>query len=117
MRHRLTICATCCAPDTAPKGQAFAAELQAAFAASPDSDIRDVEISTVDCMSVCAEPLALSFRAPGKWAYLFSGVDVAKDAADVLAFARLYLDSGDGEITDARPCGRLRFCLRGRIPA
>jgi predicted metal-binding protein len=79
--------------------------------------LADLTVDTVACLNACAEPTALSFRAVGKWAYLFSNVDPLCDGADVVAFARLYLNSKDGEITDARACGRLRHCLRGRIPA
>ena len=66
---------------------------------------------------VKANPTAISFRAKGKAAYLFSGIDPATDHDDILAFADLYQAADDGWIEDARPCGRLRFCLIGRIPA
>ncbi len=36
---------------------------------------------------------------------------------DIEAFAKLYADSPDGQIMDARSAGNLRFCLVGRIPA
>lgn len=117
MRHCLTVCATCCKAGDVPLGLAQARALRELFSASDDADIRAFDIATVDCMNACAEPTALSFRAAGKAAYLFSGVDPSEDAADILAFARLYLDSGDGVIKDARPCGRLRHCLKGCIPA
>ena len=67
-------------------------------------------------MGACAEPLALAFQADGKASYLFSNVDPVADLEDVLAFARLFGASDDGWIEDARPAGRLRFCLRARIP-
>jgi predicted metal-binding protein len=35
----------------------------------------------------------------------------------VLAFCHAYLAAKDGWIEDARPLGRLRHCLRARIPA
>jgi len=61
-------------------------------------------------------PVSLAVRAEGKAAYLFTGVD--PDAPeDVAAFAKLYAESPDGQIMDARPAGALRFCLVGRIPA
>ncbi|MBV1866041.1 MAG: DUF1636 domain-containing protein [Rhodobacteraceae bacterium] len=117
MRHCLTVCSTCCKAGDAPLGAGLAQALRRLLSASKDADIRAFEVATVECMSVCGEPIGLSFRASGKAAYLFAGIDPTKDAADILAFARLYLEAPDGIIEDARPCGRLRFCLRARIPA
>lgn len=75
-----------------------------------------VAVETTDCMNVCDKPISLAVRAHGKAAYLFTGVD--PDAPeDIEAFAKLYADSEDGQIMDARSAGNLRFCLVGRIPA
>ncbi len=38
------------------------------------------------------------------------------DRSDIVATVRHYLSSPKGWIEDARPCGRLRFCLTGRVP-
>lgn len=114
MHHRVTVCETCTAAGETPRGGMFAQELQALLA---DAGLPDIAVETVACLNACSDPTALSFRAVGKWAYLFAGVDPTRDGPDVVAFARLYLDSADGDITDARACGRLRHCLRGRIPA
>ena len=76
----------------------------------------DVAVEEQDCMSVCAEPIALAFRTEGAAAYLFAGVG-AGDLHDIVAFTRLWQDAPRGWIEDARPAGRLRFCLKGRIPA
>ncbi len=104
------VCDTCAAPSEAPKGAAFAQSLRLA-------DLDGVEIRTVSCLNMCDAPLALALRGPGKAAYLFSGVQPDADVADTLALIRLYRAARDGVITDARPAGRLRFCLAGRIPA
>ncbi len=114
MHHRVTVCETCAAVGETPQGQDFAREIRALLARA---EMTGFTVETVACLNACADPTALSFRAAGKWAYLFSNVDPTRDGADVVAFARLYRDSTDGEITDARACGRLRHCLRGRIPA
>jgi predicted metal-binding protein len=66
-------------------------------------------------MNLCEQPMALGLRAEGCDAYLFSGV-IADDLDDAAALARLYVDAAQGKITDARPAGRLRHCLVGRIP-
>ena len=67
-------------------------------------------------MLVCGEPLALSLQSPHKMSYLFSDVRAESDLPDVMELLRLYLASGSGGIDDARSIGRLRFCLKGRLP-
>lgn len=116
--HKIHICSTCQKDaETDPQGETLAAELRQLFANSDDGAIRAISIETVECMSMCDTPTSLSFRATDKAAYLFSGIDPSLDHDDILAFAKLYTASGDGWIEDARSCGRLRFCLTGRIPA
>lgn len=98
-------------------GTLLAEKLAELFAQSNIPAIQDFNITTHECLSACADPIALSFRANGKAAYLFAGIDAHQDANDILEFAKLYVASSDGWIEDARPAGRLRHCLRGRIPA
>ena len=118
LRHTVFICSTCQKDDeTKPKGDELATALKAIFAKADDPAIRDFNIEVFACMSACANPTAISFRAQGKAAYMFSDVDPVKDQQDILAFAKLYIAAKDGWIEDARPCGRLRHCLLGRIPA
>ena len=76
-----------------------------------------VEIADHACFSGCAEPTALALQGQGRASYVFSGLDVVADADDIAATCKTYLDSPKGWIEDARPCGRLRMCLRARIPA
>lgn len=74
------------------------------------------DIRVVDCMHVCGRPVAVSFRGEGKAAYLFAGVDVARQVEELVVFAGLYAAAEGGVVEDARPCGRLRLRLVGRIP-
>lgn len=99
MTNRLTICATC----TGLEGPALARAVGAV-------DGWDVVLH--DCLSMCAEPTAMAVQGGGA-VYLFSGVMPA-DAADIRAFMALY--EADALVPDARPAGRLRFCLKGRVP-
>lgn len=109
MTHRVVVCSTCEGAD----GKGFAVALRAAFkAAGLPFGVQDFE-----CMSNCAKPLSVAFKAPGKATYLFGGVVPETDLDDTLAFATMYLDSADGWIDDARGAGRLRFCLIGRVPS
>jgi len=45
------------------------------------------------------------------------GIEMARDAEDLVKTCKLYLEAHKGWIKDARPCGRLRHKLRTRIPA
>ena len=75
------------------------------------------DVVLVDCMQVCGRPVAVAFRGAGKAAYLFAGVDPVAQVEEIVVFAGLYAAAKDGIIADARPCGQLRLCLVGRIPA
>ena len=107
--HRITVCATC----EGNGGHAFAAAIRARLADGPAA----FEVRTSDCLSCCANPLAVAFDAPGKATYLFAGIDPEADLGDAAAFADMYARSPDGWIEDARPAGRMRHCLVGRVPA
>ncbi|WP_246098718.1 DUF1636 family protein [Paracoccus laeviglucosivorans] len=63
-----------------------------------------------------ARPVLLAMQAAGRASYLFHDLTPA-DAADIAATVAAYLDAPDGWIVDARPCGRLRLCLKTRIPS
>lgn len=106
--HRVIVCTTCRKGNAVPTGEAVIAEVAQRL------DDRFV-VEGHDCLNMCDHAQAVAFRAPGKAAYLFGDLD-AGDVDDIAAFARLWADSADGWIADARPAGRLRFCLRGRIP-
>lgn len=109
---RLLICSSCSGT------RDRAAEKQAMQAALSRAGLDDrVALSDHACFSSCAEPAALALQSAGRASYVFSGINVVADADDIAATCRTYLDSPGGWIEDARPCGRLRMCLRARIPA
>ena len=72
-------------------------------------------VEEIDCMSGCARPSTVAFRAEGKTAYLFGDVGMT-DLPDLVTFVRLYLASADGSFADARPLGALREKAIARIP-
>lgn len=108
MTHRIVVCSTCEGTD----GKGFAARLREVLA----TKAMDFTVQDHDCMSNCARPLSVAFSAPGKATYLFGDVDPARDLEDTLAFAQLYATTPNGWIENARPVGRLRHCLIGRVP-
>lgn len=109
MGPRVIICDTCAAPGESPQGEAFAKALRNLV---PDG----VSVETTSCMNQCDRPVSLALRGEGKDIYLFHSVDPARDLDDTLALIRLYAEAEGGTITDARPAGRLRHCLTGRVP-
>ncbi|WP_246020187.1 DUF1636 family protein [Aliigemmobacter aestuarii] len=103
---KITLCATCTLGASGFAGDLAPALEKAGIAA---------EIATVECMSGCARPSTIAFRAPGKTAYLFGEV-TADDLPHLVVFARLYRDTPDGNLADARPLGPLRMKALARIP-
>ncbi len=110
METKITICSGCRAGDEPARGFGLADRLRGLVGSG-------VDVGLTDCMIVCGQPVTVSFRAPGKAAYLFAGVDPDTMADNLATFARLYMASPDGIVDDVRPCGDLRFRLIGRIPA
>lgn len=104
---KVTLCASC-----ALGRSGFAETLAGALTEAGVT----AQIATTDCMSGCKTPSTLAFRTEGKMAYLFGDVTAA-DLADIVTFARLYAESSDGTLADARPIGALRFKALARIPA
>jgi len=115
VKDRVIICETCAAAGARPRGADFAGALRDRVAADPE--LANVEVTTTACMNLCEAPVAMALRGAGKDVYLFSGVEPDTDISDTLALLGLYVASPDGAITDARAAGRLRHCLRGRVPA
>ncbi|WP_174822784.1 DUF1636 family protein [Ruegeria lacuscaerulensis] len=94
------------------------AERQAVQAALIRAGLDDqVTVADHACFSSCTEPTALALQSAGRASYVFSGINVVADANDIAATCKAFLNSPGGWIEDARPCGRLRMCLRARIPA
>lgn len=69
------------------------------------------------CMNACAEPVSLALQSKGRATYFFAGLNPAADHEDIVATVNAYLKSPGGWIEDAMVCGRLRHCLKGRVPA
>lgn len=72
-------------------------------------------VETGPCLGPCDSPVALALHGGGA-ACVFAGVSLPGDMADLVATCRAYREAPGGWIEDARTCGRLRFCLRTRVP-
>ncbi|MDE4305818.1 DUF1636 family protein [Phaeobacter gallaeciensis] len=76
-----------------------------------------VQLDFGGCMNACSAPIALGLQGEGRASYVFAGIDPIQDANDVAATCLSYISARKGWIVDATSCGRLRFCLRARLPA
>ena len=104
----LRVCVTC-------RAQNLPADLDVIAQALGAADL-PVEIVEQACMNACSAPVSMALQAQGRATCFFTGVDLVSDCDDIVATVREYLAAPEGWITDARPCGRLRFCLAGRVP-
>ena len=77
----------------------------------------EARILSVPCLGVCSAPTSLTLQSEKRASYIFTDIDLKRDQADIIATCRLYLDSDNGWIEDARECGRLRHLLHAKIPA
>lgn len=106
----LVICGTCRALSGAAGG---GAALLAALRAAAGAD--DVAVESMPCLWSCGQGASVQLRAPGKTIYVMGGFDIGA-AGDLLAFARAYAASDDGEVPfDQWPAGVLGHFI-ARVP-
>ena len=53
-------------------------------------------LKIMQCMSVCKRPATIAIVSPGKFTFTIGDLDPATAAEDVIKFAKLYAESGDG---------------------
>ena len=75
----------------------------------------EIPVEEVECLNICDNPVSMALRGPGRDVYLLAGIQDS-DLDDAEALVALWLSDPQGKIEDARPAGRLRFCLVGRVP-
>ncbi|WP_156477467.1 DUF1636 family protein [Falsihalocynthiibacter arcticus] len=75
-----------------------------------------VNVEFAGCIGSCIAPVSIGLQGDGRASYVFSGIDLLKDADDIAATCRVYLNTRKGWIVDAHVCGRLRECLQTRLP-
>ena len=107
----LRLCSTC----TADGHQGDTDRLEAAIAKA-ELPVA-VQLVPQACMNGCSSPVTMALQGQGMATCFFAGVDPAADCDDIVGTLRAYIASPAGWIEDARPCGRLRHCLVGRVPA
>lgn len=91
----LHVCTTCkmgrpLPEGAAPPGARLLAALEAAGAP------RGVRIMPVECLSACDHGCNIALSGPGRWSYVYRGMDPDGDVADILAGAAAYAATKDG---------------------
>ncbi|MBE9156999.1 DUF1636 domain-containing protein [Nodosilinea sp. LEGE 06152] len=76
----------------------------------------ELTIETTGCLCICERPCAIAYVGTGKPTYLFTGLDPATCAADLLTAAELYLDSDDGMVPAFKLPKDLQSHRTARIP-
>lgn len=112
--NRVLLCETCEMPDgsTVHNACAFMDKILL------DNGLQDMfDVKSSPDLGGCDLPIGLAIQGVGRASYVFHSVSLEQDSADIVALCRSYLQSEAGWIEDARPLGRLRFCLRARVPA
>jgi predicted metal-binding protein len=100
MDDKLYACETCVrdlrlAPGENSRGQQLIDELRRLLQQTPGT--ADFAFRVVSCLNGCRSPCNVALRARGKFHLRFSRLN-PQDAAAVLAFAKLYAASADGNI-------------------
>lgn len=91
----LVVCTTCRRAGEVPSGDARpGTAFHAALAAQPLPP--GVALRAVECLSVCSNGCAVALTAPGKWSYVYGGLDPVAHLAEVLRGAGLYAAAPDG---------------------
>ena len=109
--NKLYACETCVrdlnlAPGEKSRGQQLIDELKRLLQQETAQDIPieavplDFAFRVVSCLNGCLSPCNIALRCRGKYHLRFSRLNPT-DAAAILAFAKLYAASTDGEVTQA----------------
>ncbi len=113
---RLFLCNTCVIDET--ERPTHSESCDAIAAALEEAGLSDrISVASVACLGVCSRPQALALSGKDSASFLFGSVRIPDDLPDIVATCRTYLEAPGGWIEDAQGCGRLRYCLAGRVPA
>lgn len=113
----LVVCTTCRGPDRAPGAGAALAAALAALTAESRAGGSDIAVAPVACLWSCDRGTSVQLRGAGRIGYVMGGFGAA-DAAAVLAFARAWAATTDGEVPYADwPAGVLGHFIARTPPA
>ena len=95
MSVTLHVCTTCKMGRPPPEGATPpGARLLAALCAAGAPE--GVRILPVECLSACDHGCNIALSGPGRWSYVYRGMDPEDHVADILAGAAAYAATKDG---------------------
>lgn len=114
----LHVCTTCRAEgrpsdDDARPGRALLAALEARLAAAPRPGLA---VEAVECLSVCKRPCTVSLSSPGRWTYVYGGLDPATAAEALIDGVVRYAATPDGIVPWRERPEILKRGVVARIP-
>ena len=113
----LHVCTTCRGgdegdPDARP-GRDLLAAIEDRLREAPRPDLAVV---AVECLSVCKRPCTVALSSPGRWTYVYGGLDPGTAAEAMLAGAALYAGTADGIVPWRERPEILKRGVVARIP-
>lgn len=76
----------------------------------------ELKIEPVGCLCTCEQPCVVALAGENKPTYLFTDLPPLESAADLLKLGELYLDSGDGYVSNYKLPEMLQPKRLTRIP-
>jgi predicted metal-binding protein len=109
------ICVTCRAGDTGDErpGRLLFDAVTSTIASRA---VRDVNVTPVECLSVCKRPCTIALMASGKWTYVVGDLDPAVNVDDVIGMAVSYRLSDNGIVPWRERPQSFRKGIISRIP-
>ncbi|MFO1055816.1 MAG: DUF1636 domain-containing protein [Dongiaceae bacterium] len=75
-----------------------------------------IEVVGHDCLGACLRRGRASIAGPGRWSWLFAGLDADTDVPALCDFTRRWLAAPDGLVAKADRGATLRPKILGRVP-
>jgi predicted metal-binding protein len=75
-----------------------------------------ITVATYPCLGGCAGGGRLSVAGPGRWTFVFGGVDPATDTGHLAAFLDAWAGRADGLVPNAERPPPLRRRIMARVP-
>ena len=112
--HTIFVCTSCRAPSGSIERRSGAHLLQALSKRLRGHP--SLRVVGHECLSVCERPCTIAFRAPGKFAYVFGGLDPDTSAEDIAQTGELYTRSDQGLMPRKERAPQLQATIVARIP-
>ena len=110
----LLVCTRCRRGDEAPEDGERPGEIL--FGRLAESEIENVKLTAVECLSNCTQGCTVALRGPGRWSYVYGRFDPDTDADTVRDGAVKYAATSDGLVPWRDRSQHFRKNCIARIP-